>query len=80
VEDKFAGKFIVLDGPDGCGKSTQTKLLVEWLGKQDAPTIFFCDPVTKVIGEITRVFFSLNFIFNINAGNHKWITLWLLKV
>ena len=30
----MAGKFIVLDGPDGCGKSTQTKLLAEYLTGQ----------------------------------------------
>jgi putative ribosome biogenesis GTPase RsgA len=23
LKDKLKGKFIVLDGPDGCGKSTQ---------------------------------------------------------
>ena len=25
------GQFIVLAGPDGCGKSTQTRLVSEWL-------------------------------------------------
>ena len=34
LQKKMAGKFIVLDGPDGCGKSTQTKLLAEYLTAQ----------------------------------------------
>ena len=42
--NKFAGKLIVLDGPDGCGKSTQTQLLVEWLQKQDVSMVSFRDP------------------------------------
>ena len=32
--NKLTGKFIVLDGPDGCGKTTQTKLLAQWLEEQ----------------------------------------------
>ena len=31
LSNKVAGKFIVLDGPDGCGKSTQVKLLADRL-------------------------------------------------
>jgi dTMP kinase len=48
------GKFIVLDGPDGCGKSTQTKLLAEWLQKQDVPAVSFRDPGDTAIGEKIR--------------------------
>ncbi len=54
LQDKFSGKFIVLDGPDGCGKSTQAKLLAEWLQKQDVPTISFRDPGDTDIGEKIR--------------------------
>jgi dTMP kinase len=50
----FSGKFIVLDGPDGCGKSTQTKLLVERLQKQDVSTISFRDPGDTTIGDKIR--------------------------
>jgi dTMP kinase len=51
---KFTGKFIVLDGPDGCGKTTQTRLLVEWLQKQGVPTVSFRDPGDTAIGEKIR--------------------------
>jgi len=48
------GKFIVLDGPDGCGKSTQARLLTEWLNGQGVATASFRDPGTTVIGEKIR--------------------------
>jgi len=54
LENKFAGKFIVLDGPDGCGKSTQAKLLSEWLRKQNIPAESFRDPGDTAIGEKIR--------------------------
>jgi dTMP kinase len=54
MANKFAGKFIVLDGPDGCGKSTQAKALAEWLRKQGADVATFRDPGTTHIGEKVR--------------------------
>ena len=54
LKSKFAGKFIVLDGPDGCGKTTQTKLLIQWLRGQDVPTETFRDPGDTTIGEKIR--------------------------
>jgi dTMP kinase len=51
---KFTGKFIVLDGPDGCGKSTQTKLLAQWLEQRGVETETFRDPGTTAIGEKIR--------------------------
>ncbi len=51
---KFSGKFIVLDGPDGCGKSTHTNLVVEWLQKQGVSTISFRDPGDTTIGDKIR--------------------------
>ncbi len=54
MANKFAGKFIVLDGPDGCGKSTQAKALSEWLRKQGADVATFRDPGTTHIGEKVR--------------------------
>jgi dTMP kinase len=50
----FRGKFIVLDGPDGCGKTTQQKLLSEWIQQQGAQVVCFRDPGTTAIGEQIR--------------------------
>jgi dTMP kinase len=50
----FRGKFIVLDGPDGCGKTTQQKMLSEWIGRQGAEVVCFRDPGTTAIGEQIR--------------------------
>ncbi len=41
----------MLDGPDGCGKSTQAELLAQWLGSQGVPTDSFRDPGDTAIGE-----------------------------
>ena len=51
---KFAGKFIVLDGGDGCGKSTQTKMLTEYIESQDANVVSFRDPGDTAVGEKIR--------------------------
>ncbi|MBN2018623.1 MAG: dTMP kinase [Sedimentisphaerales bacterium] len=53
-KSKFAGKFIALDGPDGCGKTTQTKLLVDWLAKQGVDVVGFREPGATAIGEKIR--------------------------
>ena len=54
VVNRFKGRFIVLDGPDGCGKSTQEQLLVRWLGEQGVAAASFRDPGATVIGEKIR--------------------------
>lgn len=48
------GQFVVLDGPDGCGKSTQVKRLTEWLTARAAQVVSYRDPGTTVIGEQIR--------------------------
>jgi len=52
--NKLTGKFIVLDGPDGCGKTTQVKLLVDWLAKQGVEVVSFREPGATAIGEKIR--------------------------
>lgn len=54
MKNKFSGKFIVLDGPDGCGKTTQTKLLVDWLKEQGVAVETFREPGGTAIGEKIR--------------------------
>ena len=52
--EKLQGKFIVLDGPDGCGKSTQVRLLAEVLEQTGIETISLRDPGGTNIGEQIR--------------------------
>jgi dTMP kinase len=54
LRKKLAGKFIVLDGPDGCGKSTHTKLLSRWIQDEGQSAISFRDPGDTEIGEKIR--------------------------
>jgi len=54
LKEKLKGKFIVLDGPDGCGKSTQAGLLVDWLRDSGVETSRFRDPGDTAIGERIR--------------------------
>lgn len=54
MKEKLKGKFIVLDGPDGCGKSTQAGLLVDWLNEYGVKTSRFRDPGDTAIGERIR--------------------------
>lgn len=50
----FHGRFIVLDGPDGCGKSTQAKQLSQWVQESGVEVRSYRDPGTTVIGEKIR--------------------------
>jgi len=47
-------KFIVLDGPEGCGKSTQAQLLLAHLKSTSQNAILVRDPGTTLIGEQIR--------------------------
>ena len=48
------GKFIVFDGGEGCGKSTQARLLREALERQGVPVLPVHDPGATRIGELVR--------------------------
>jgi len=48
------GRFLVLDGPDGCGKSTQLARLADWLGSIGADPITVREPGGTAIGERIR--------------------------
>ena len=52
----LAGKFIVLDGGDGCGKTTQSKLLCQALNDRGVQTVLVRDPGGTDVGEKIRAF------------------------
>ena len=54
MKNRFSGKFIVLDGQDGCGKSTQCVLLAQWLDKNGIEVVTLRDPGATVISEEIR--------------------------
>lgn len=51
---KLQGQFIVLDGPDGCGKSTQVRLLAEAIEQAGVEVVSLRDPGGTEIGEQVR--------------------------
>src|SRR5687768_11680843 len=52
--DQLRGKFIVFDGGEGCGKSTQARMLRERLESQGLGVHLVRDPGTTHIGEQIR--------------------------
>lgn len=54
MKSKLAGQFIVLDGPDGCGKGTQLRLLADKLTAQGLSVVMAKDPGGTVIGDRIR--------------------------
>ena len=60
----FEGKFMVLDGGDGCGKSTQAKMLREYVSAQGVEAVAFRDPGGTEIGEKIRDIL-------LDPGHHK---------
>ncbi len=53
IADKLQGKFIVFDGLDGCGKSTQLYMLEQCLGDK-LPMLKTRDPGGTPVGECIR--------------------------
>ena len=48
------GKFIVLEGIDGAGKSTQAKLLAEWFEERGEEVILTKEPTDTAFGKLIR--------------------------
>ena len=43
--------YVALDGPDGCGKSTQAAALVQWLGAAGRRAVHVREPGSTPVGE-----------------------------
>lgn len=54
LSDKLAGRFVVIDGPDGAGKSTQAELLAEHLRAGGLEVTLVRDPGGTAIGDRIR--------------------------
>ncbi len=54
LTDRLAKRFIVIDGPDGAGKSTQIALLADWLRGQGLEVTTARDPGGTSIGDRIR--------------------------
>jgi len=54
LADRLAGKFIVIDGPDGSGKTTQLGLLAEYLRSRGLEVLTTRDPGGTAIGDKIR--------------------------
>jgi dTMP kinase len=50
----FPGFFLVLDGPDGAGKTTQVARLAHWLGEGGKPVVTCRDPGGTALGDRLR--------------------------
>jgi dTMP kinase len=56
LKDRLQGKFIVLDGPDGCGKTIQLELLKTHLVEHGIDVVQTTDPGgTKIGNQISRL-------------------------
>ena len=48
------GKFIVLDGIDGCGSTTHAQLLFEWLTNQGYSAMLTEEPSSRKVGAVIK--------------------------
>ncbi len=54
AKNKWSGFFLVLDGIDGCGKSTQAKKLSEYFKSNKIQTFLTAEPSDYELGKILR--------------------------
>jgi len=50
IKNPYKGKFIVFEGPDGSGTTTQTNLLFRYLKKQEKKVYLTGEPTRSLIG------------------------------
>jgi dTMP kinase len=54
LSEKLTGRFLVVDGPDGAGKTTQASRLAEWLGERGVAVTCVRDPGGTPVGDRVR--------------------------
>ncbi len=52
--ERLKGRFVAVDGPDGCGKTTQARLAAQRLAEQGLEVELFRDPGSTAVGEKIR--------------------------
>ena len=50
------GKFVCIEGVDGCGKTTQARLLVKNLRRRDLDAVYTTEPTVGKVGKLIRSF------------------------
>ena len=79
IKNPYPGKFIVFEGLDGSGKSTQARALVEYLQKQNYQAYAASEPTGSSIGLLVRDRLAkkwtissecLELLFAADRGNH----------
>ena len=64
---KKRGKFIVIEGLDGCGKTTQVKLLAEKMREQGKEVVETNEPTKGLVGKLIRQVLEKKVILPSNA-------------
>jgi len=57
-KNPYRGKFIVIEGIDGSGKTTQSKRLVKFLQKKGIKSIYTKEPTDEITGKLIRKILS----------------------
>ncbi len=64
-----SGKFMVFEGIDGAGTTTQTKLLADALEKKGVPVVRTFEPSAGPVGKLIKEFLQARLDFNTEAGD-----------
>jgi dTMP kinase len=76
----FPGLFVVVEGIDGCGSSTQTQLLAKAIESRGAQVVLTCEPSKGPIGSLIRQVLERRLLVPDGSGPRRfdWSTMALL--